>query len=767
MARNLRLRAVLCLWMVVIALAPLSAQTASAAGALAGRTIVIDPGHGGFDSGALGNNLQEKDLTLAIGLQTGAQLAAQGAHIVFTRTSDVTVGSPGDITGGLATRSAMANAAHANLYISIHANSLNDPGYAGVMTFYGSKDGYIDNVSRSPALVSQSHLLAQDVQVGVVHQTGAIDRGVQSADFYVLGNTSMPSILIETGFITNANEANALNSRGYQAKIASGIVSGVERFFGSVGTPVQQQVQGGLDGTFLADVTLPDHTDVTPGQTVTKSWRISNTGTQPWNASDQLVLQPGGNFANATASKQLPSVAVGNSIVLTASVTVPAGFTGVATATWRMEDANGTPFGDPLWVVLDVPDQAFSSYWVETIRRTVLWTNADPHADAITSLGQWTYLKVMSPQDGNRLEVYEPVTHDHGFVDAYAVGPSGSPPSGYVLPAATPPFQAYWVRTAQLAALRSGASDPAVIFGYVPAGTLLYVVSDPHGPRLLVRNPATGGLAYIDASAMKQGVAPATQPSVGGNGQTYTVQAGDSLSAIAVRFGVTQAALLAANKLTDANSIIVGQTLTIPGGNQNVSTQSAAPTQTYTVQAGDTLSAIAVRFAVTQAALLAANNLTDANAIVVGQTLTIPDSGGTTTTMTNKASSGVQVSRTTSQTYTVQAGDSLSAIAVRFGVTQAALLAANKLTDANSIIVGQTLTIPGGNQTMSTQAAAPQTQTYVVQAGDTLSAIALRFNVTQAALLAANHLTNANSIIVGQTLTIPASSQTFAPSDSR
>jgi lysozyme len=185
------------------------------------------------------------------------------------------------------------------------------------------------------------------------------------------------------------------------------------------------------------------------------------------------------------------------------------------------------------------------------------------------------------------------------------------------------------------------------------------------------------------------------------------------------------------------------------------------------VQAGDTLSAIAVRFDVTQAALLAANNLTDANAIVVGQTLTIPDSGGTTTTMTNKASSGVQVSRTTSQTYTVQAGDSLSAIAVRFGVTQAALLAANKLTDANSIIVGQTLTIPGGNQTMSTQAAAPQTQTYVVQAGDTLSAIALRFNVTQAALLAANHLTNANSIIVGQTLTIPASSQTFAPSDSR
>jgi len=112
----------------------------------------------------------------------------------------------------------------------------------------------------------------------------------------------------------------------------------------------------------------------------------------------------------------------------------------------------------------------------------------------------------------------------------------------------------------------------------------------------------------------------------------------------------------------------------------------------YTVQSGDTLALIAARFGVTQAALAAANGITDPNNITTGMKLTIPAPPPTTTTTTAPPPPTTTHAPTT---YTVKAGDSLSSIAAKFGISQSVLAAANNITDPNKIYVGQVLKIPG------------------------------------------------------------------------
>ena len=223
-----------------------------------------------------------------------------------------------------------------------------------------------------------------------------------------------------------------------------------------------------------------------------------------------------------------------------------------------------------------------------------------------------------------------------------------------------------------------------------------------------------------------------------GTGTSYTVKAGDTLYAIALRYGVTVQTIINANGITNANLIRVGQVLTIPGTGTPTTPTTPTTGTRYTVKAGDTLYAIALRYGVTVQAIVNANGLTNANLIRVGQVLTIP---GTSTP-------------TTGTTYTVKAGDTLYAIALRYGVTVQQIVTANNITNANLISIGQVLTIPGtGTPTTPTT---PTTGTsYTVKAGDTLYAIALRYGVTITQLVNANGIANPNLIRVGQVLIIP------------
>ena len=185
----------------------------------------------------------------------------------------------------------------------------------------------------------------------------------------------------------------------------------------------------------------------------------------------------------------------------------------------------------------------------------------------------------------------------------------------------------------------------------------------------------------------------------------------------------------------------------------SISAPSSAP-GTYTVQWGDTLYSIAAKEGVTVAAITAANPGLNPNLIVPGQVLNIPAPGTQPQPAPPAPSSP---SSACPPTYTVQRGDWIYAIARRFGVSYSAILAANPGVNANVLYPGQVLNIPcgGSSQTPPGGQPAPSGNTYVVRQGDTLFAIAVRYGTTVYALQIANHLPNPNFLYQGQVLIIP------------
>ncbi|MCL4541001.1 MAG: LysM peptidoglycan-binding domain-containing protein [Chloroflexi bacterium] len=226
-----------------------SVTPALAAAVHRGQVIVIDPGHGGRDTGAQGFGLLEKNITLATGLKVAALLRSSGFDVVLTRTSDTYV--------SLAERCAIANRAGATVFVSLHANAIADPSIYGLTTFYGRSSGYVSGVTRSPQMVRQSRLLASAIQYATASRTGAFSRGLHRADYWVLGNVRAPAVLVEMGFLTNPHEAALLATPSYQEDLAQGIVIGIENY-----------LSGEASATPAAhDQTVPRYT-VRPGETL-------------------------------------------------------------------------------------------------------------------------------------------------------------------------------------------------------------------------------------------------------------------------------------------------------------------------------------------------------------------------------------------------------------------------------------------------------------------------------------------------------------------
>jgi len=173
---------------------------------------------------------------------------------------------------------------------------------------------------------------------------------------------------------------------------------------------------------------------------------------------------------------------------------------------------------------------------------------------------------------------------------------------------------------------------------------------------------------------------------------------------------------------------------------------------TYTVQWGDTLGKIALKFGVTTQAIVAANPGLNPNYIVPGQVLVIPAAGGAE--MPEPTASAAQPAACT-PTYTVQRGDWFYAIARRFGVSVTALAQANPSINSNIVYPGQVLNIPCGTNPAPSGGTTPSGKSYVVRPGDTLFSIAIRFGTTVYAIQIANNLSNPHSIYVGQVLSIP------------
>jgi len=223
---------------------------------------------------------------------------------------------------------------------------------------------------------------------------------------------------------------------------------------------------------------------------------------------------------------------------------------------------------------------------------------------------------------------------------------------------------------------------------------------------LKVSMVATAGVGSFAALGFSAGTATAAPLATAASTSThYTVAAGDTLGSVAARFGTTVSALAAANGIADPNLIYVGQELVVGAAAAPSTSSGSAPStgSVYTVQAGDTLGAIAARFGTTVSALAAANGIANSNLIVVGQVLHLDTTSvGTAPPRTSPVATSPVTTKTTSgtrQTYTVQAGDTLAAIAARYDTTVSALASANGIADPNLIVVGQVLVIGGGSVT--------------------------------------------------------------------
>jgi len=218
---------------------------------------MLDPGHGGSDPGAQGiNGLQEKAVVLAVSKRLAQKLRTRlGADVILTRTDDVFIPLP--------ERTARANAAKADLFVSIHANASPNPETHGIETYYlnNTEDratirlAKLENGIRAKQQLPQredslsyilsdliqtgkeeeSIALARAIQVALVNQVRttvplANDLGVKRGPFYVLVGAHMPCVLVELAFLTHADEVRRLGSASYQETLAEGLFHGIADF---------------------------------------------------------------------------------------------------------------------------------------------------------------------------------------------------------------------------------------------------------------------------------------------------------------------------------------------------------------------------------------------------------------------------------------------------------------------------------------------------------------------------------------------------------
>lgn len=194
---------------------------------LSGKTIVIDPGHASvqpgnwLDPGAIGRRtgIKEKDVNLSVALKLKSLLEQAGAKVVMTHTGST------DLT--LAGRAEVANALRANIYVSIHANSADSGAYSGHSTYFYAPAGH--EILGAQRYSRQK--LAYLVQRELANAGGRKNIGVLEANFAVLRETRVPSILVETAYLSDAEEEKLLGNDSYRQKLAAGIFQGIKAYF--------------------------------------------------------------------------------------------------------------------------------------------------------------------------------------------------------------------------------------------------------------------------------------------------------------------------------------------------------------------------------------------------------------------------------------------------------------------------------------------------------------------------------------------------------
>jgi N-acetylmuramoyl-L-alanine amidase len=189
--------------------------------------VCIDPGHGGYDPGAVGpTGLREKDVALAIALKTGELLKAAGVEVSYTRTSDM-VSWPANVNQDLAARTQIANRSGADIFVSVHCNSSVNPSAQGMEIYttpgQGRADKLADNIVQA---------WTEEVPLMAIRKDMSDGDSDKEVNFYVLRNTTMPAVLVETAFISNPQEEAMLKTDAFQVAAAQAIANGVLDYFG-------------------------------------------------------------------------------------------------------------------------------------------------------------------------------------------------------------------------------------------------------------------------------------------------------------------------------------------------------------------------------------------------------------------------------------------------------------------------------------------------------------------------------------------------------
>ena|SRR3984957_11648585 len=195
--------------------------------------VVLDPGHGGQDSGAMCAGVQEKDLTLDIAQRVDRLLQAQGVATLMTRTGDTYV--------SLADRAAVSNRARDCVFVSIHFNEGNKNSSAGVETYYADRQNvdrvpiaswlpFMQRVAFETTSNGESESLAGFIQEALVARTQAVDRGTKAGQFFVIANVHHPAVLVEGGFLSNKDDVARLTTWDYREQMAAAITEGILQY---------------------------------------------------------------------------------------------------------------------------------------------------------------------------------------------------------------------------------------------------------------------------------------------------------------------------------------------------------------------------------------------------------------------------------------------------------------------------------------------------------------------------------------------------------
>jgi len=192
---------------------------------VAGKVVVVDPGHGGIDPGVVGKSgAMEKEIALAVARRLADNLGQAGAMVLLTRETDTDLAGSGAVgitarkREDLKRRVALANDNKADLYVSIHVNSFPSPDRRGARIF----------IQPGSAQSNKAARFIQEELAKILKNTGRLPMEV---DYFITRNTTMPAVIAEIGFITNLAEEKLLQDPAYQGKVAWAIHAGVVKYF--------------------------------------------------------------------------------------------------------------------------------------------------------------------------------------------------------------------------------------------------------------------------------------------------------------------------------------------------------------------------------------------------------------------------------------------------------------------------------------------------------------------------------------------------------